>query len=47
MLERGAVRSDLVLGEVFGLDGIEDAMALLARTDPTRDAVRVGIKHTG
>jgi threonine dehydrogenase-like Zn-dependent dehydrogenase len=45
MLERGEVRSDLVLGEVFSLDGIDDAMALLARTDPDRDAVRVGIKH--
>jgi hypothetical protein len=32
-------------GEVFGLDGIEDAMALLARTDPTKDAVRVSLTH--
>ena len=41
MLEAGEVRSDLVVGEVFDLDGIDEAMALLARTDPTRDAVRV------
>jgi len=47
MLESGDVRSDLVLGEVFSLDGIDEAMALLARTDPSRDAVRVGIRHTG
>lgn len=45
MLENDAVRSDLVLGEVFSLDGIEEAMGLLARTDPSRDAVRVGIRH--
>jgi hypothetical protein len=30
---------------VFSLDGIEEAMGLLARTDPSRDAVRVGLKH--
>jgi threonine dehydrogenase-like Zn-dependent dehydrogenase len=46
MLEAGEVRSDLVVGEVFGLDGIGEAMGLLARSDPTRDAVRVGLKHT-
>lgn len=47
MLERGEVRSDLVAGEVLDLDHIEDAMALLARTDPSRDAVRVGLRHAG
>ena len=41
----GQVRSDLVVGEVFGLDGIAEAMALLARTIPGRDAVRVGLRH--
>jgi threonine dehydrogenase-like Zn-dependent dehydrogenase len=45
MLESGEAKSDLVLGEVFPLDGIDEAMGLLARTDPSRDAVRVGIKH--
>jgi threonine dehydrogenase-like Zn-dependent dehydrogenase len=45
MLERGSVRSDLVVGEVLDLEHIEDAMALLARQDPSRDAVRVGLQH--
>jgi hypothetical protein len=31
---------------VFGLDGIGEAMDLLARTDPKRDAVRVTIAHS-
>jgi threonine dehydrogenase-like Zn-dependent dehydrogenase len=47
MLESGEAKSHLVIGEVFGLDGIGDAMALLARTDPSRDAVRVGLRHDG
>jgi hypothetical protein len=33
-------------GEMFGLDGIAEALALLTRTDPGRDAVRVGLAHT-
>jgi threonine dehydrogenase-like Zn-dependent dehydrogenase len=45
LLESGRVRSDLVAGEVLGMDDIETAMALLARTDPTRDAVRVSLRH--
>jgi threonine dehydrogenase-like Zn-dependent dehydrogenase len=45
MLEAGTVRSDLVVGEVLGLDDIEEAMTLLARTDPSRDAVRVSLQH--
>jgi threonine dehydrogenase-like Zn-dependent dehydrogenase len=45
LLEAGEVRSDLVVGEVFGLDGIAEAMALLGRTALGRDAVRVGLKH--
>jgi threonine dehydrogenase-like Zn-dependent dehydrogenase len=45
MLETGEAKSDLVLGEVFGLDGIEEALNLLARSIPGRDAVRVGIRH--
>ena len=32
MIEAGGIRTDLVAGEVFGLDGIEEAMSLLART---------------
>jgi threonine dehydrogenase-like Zn-dependent dehydrogenase len=46
MLESGQVKSDLVVGDVFGLDGIEEAMGLLARTMPDRDAVRVGLRHS-
>ncbi len=45
MLRAGTVRSDVVAGEVFGLDGIDEAMDLLARTDPSRDAVRVSLRH--
>jgi threonine dehydrogenase-like Zn-dependent dehydrogenase len=46
LIESGSVRTDVVAGEVFDLDGIDDAMALLTRTVPGRDAVRVGLKHT-
>lgn len=45
LIEDGEVKSDLVAGEVFGLDDIDEAMMLLARSDPDRDAVRVGLKH--
>jgi threonine dehydrogenase-like Zn-dependent dehydrogenase len=47
MIEAGGIRTDLVAGEVFGLDGIEEAMALLARTRTDRDAVRVSLRHAG
>jgi threonine dehydrogenase-like Zn-dependent dehydrogenase len=46
LIESGAVRADVVAGEVFDLDHIDDAMALLTRSVPGRDAVRVGLKHT-
>jgi Zn-dependent alcohol dehydrogenase len=46
MLEAGDVPSDLVTGEVLDLDHIEEAMTLLERKDPTRDVVRVGLRHT-
>ena len=45
LIESGAVRTDIVAGEVFDLDGIDEAMALLTRRDPGRDAVRVGLRH--
>ncbi len=45
MIESGQVRADLVVGEVFGLDGIAEAMALLAREVAGRDAVRVSLRH--
>jgi threonine dehydrogenase-like Zn-dependent dehydrogenase len=46
LIESGRVRTDLVVGEVFGLDGIDEAMSLLTRAEPGRDAVRVGLRHT-
>jgi threonine dehydrogenase-like Zn-dependent dehydrogenase len=46
LIESGAVRTEVVSGEVFGLDDIDEAMALLARGDPDRDAVRVGLRHS-
>jgi hypothetical protein len=46
LLEAGHIKSDLVVGEVFDLGGIEEAMGLLARSQPGRDAVRVGLKHS-
>ena len=46
LIESGGVRADVVTGEVFDLDHIDDAMALLTRSVPGRDAVRVGLKHT-
>jgi threonine dehydrogenase-like Zn-dependent dehydrogenase len=45
LIESGAVRTDVVVGEVFDLDHVDDAMALLTRSVPGRDAVRVGLKH--
>lgn len=45
LLRSGAVKTDVMAGEVFGLDGIEEAMALLSRADPSRDAVRVSLRH--
>jgi threonine dehydrogenase-like Zn-dependent dehydrogenase len=46
LIESGAVRTDVVAGEVFDLDRIDEAMALLTRTAPGRDAVRVGLRHS-
>jgi threonine dehydrogenase-like Zn-dependent dehydrogenase len=46
LIESGRVRTDLVVGEVFGLDGLDEAMSLLTRAAPGRDAVRVGLRHT-
>jgi len=46
LLHTKKVRTDVMAGEVFGLDDIDDAMTLLARTDPARDAVRVSIAHS-
>lgn len=47
LLESGHVRTDVMAGEVFDLEHIEEAMGLLARSDPSRDAVRVSLRHGG
>ena len=45
LLRSGAVRTDTMAGEVFDIEHIDDAMALLGRRDPSRDAVRVSLAH--
>jgi threonine dehydrogenase-like Zn-dependent dehydrogenase len=45
LLTTGAVKADLVAGEVVTLDRLDEAMALLTRTAPGRDAVRVTLRH--
>ena len=42
--ERRGVYQEL-LGEVFPLDGFDEAMSLLKREHPERDAIRVTIRH--
>lgn len=44
-LNEGLVNTEALLGEVFPLDGFEEAMALLKREHPDRDAIRVTIAH--
>jgi threonine dehydrogenase-like Zn-dependent dehydrogenase len=46
LIEDAKVNTGAVRGEVFGLDGIEEALRLLARAEPGRDAVRVSLEHT-
>jgi threonine dehydrogenase-like Zn-dependent dehydrogenase len=45
ILNGGGFPTEALLGEVFTLDDIDDAMALLTRAAPGRDAVRVGLVH--
>jgi threonine dehydrogenase-like Zn-dependent dehydrogenase len=45
LLRSGAIRTDVMAGEVFDIESIDDAMTLLARADPARDAVRVSLAH--
>lgn len=45
LLNAGRVPTKPLAGVVFSLDQIDDAMRLLTRTDPDRDAVRVGLVH--
>jgi threonine dehydrogenase-like Zn-dependent dehydrogenase len=44
LLRTGRVPTAELRGEVFTLDGVEEALQMLARTIPGRDAVRVGLK---
>jgi hypothetical protein len=45
LLNQGLVDPAVLRGEVFDLDHIGDAIALLTRSTPGRDAVRVGLVH--
>lgn len=45
VLNSGAYPTDALQGEVFTLDTLDDAIALLARADPAHDAVRVSLVH--
>ncbi len=44
ILNRGEFPTGPLLGEVFGLDRVDEAMAMLQRS-ADRDAVRVGLRH--
>jgi len=45
LLNERQVPTDVLLGEVFSLDQIEEAITLLKREHQERDAVRVTLKH--
>jgi threonine dehydrogenase-like Zn-dependent dehydrogenase len=45
VLNSGAYPTKALLGEVFTLDSLDRAIALLTRTDPNHDAVRVSLVH--
>ena len=45
VLNDGGYPTETLRGEVFTLDELDDAMALLTRAVPGRDAVRVGLIH--
>jgi len=45
ILNAGGFPTRALLGEVFTLDRLDEAMGLLMRTDPGRDAVRVVLAH--
>lgn len=45
LINSGAVDTAPLRGEVFDLDELDEAFALLTRTIPGRDAVRVGLLH--
>ena len=45
VLNSGEFPTEALQGEVFTLDTLDEAMALLARADPDRDAARVSLVH--
>ena len=45
LLNTGTFPTAALLGETFTLDTLDEAMGLLERTMPGRDAVRVGLEH--
>ena len=45
LLASEGVDTATMAGEVFDIDHIDEAMALLSRSDPSRDAVRVSLVH--
>ena len=45
LINEGKVPTQELLGEVFSLDGFDEAMSLLKREHPERDAIRVTIRH--
>jgi threonine dehydrogenase-like Zn-dependent dehydrogenase len=45
LINTGAIDVGHLRGDVFGLDEIDEALGLLARTIPGRDAVRVSLAH--
>jgi threonine dehydrogenase-like Zn-dependent dehydrogenase len=44
-LNQGRVPTEALLGEVFSLDAFDEALALLKREHPTREAIRVTVRH--
>ncbi|MCP4714520.1 MAG: zinc-binding dehydrogenase, partial [Deltaproteobacteria bacterium] len=46
LLNDGRVQTDALLGEVYSLDDFDEAMILLKREHPEREAVRVTIRHS-
>ena len=46
VLNSGGYPTKELIGEVFTLDTLDQAIALLARSDPTNDAIRVSLVHS-
>jgi len=44
-LNQGLVPTEALLGEVLSLDDFDEAMALLKREHPTKEAIRVTVRH--